>query len=182
LVFEVVITTKKDDIFNIAPMGIKLIGENTVLMSPYNTSHTYLNLRDTGEGVINFTDNVEIFARSVTSDIIFPWCPAKFIEGWILEDAYMYLEVKVKNSYDNQDRVYFKAQILDKQERRIPYMFNRARSLVVEAAILMSRVKICSKEKIDSFFFNNEAIVLKTGGRKEIAAWEYLVSILKKET
>ena len=179
MVFEAVVTTKRDDRFNIAPMGIKFIGKNTVLISPYNTSHTYVNLRDTGEGVVNFTDNVEIFARSVTSDIIFPWCPAKFIEGWILEDAYMYLEVKVKSFYENQERGYFEAQILDKQERRVPYVFNRARSIVVEAAILVSRLRIYPRGEIERFFSDNEKVILKTGGMREIEAWKYLVSVLR---
>ena len=60
-------------------------------------------------------------------------------------------------------------------------MFNRARFLVIEGAILVSRLGIYPEKKITDFFRDNERIVFKTGGDKEKRAWVYLRDFLRSE-
>ncbi len=179
LIYEVVLTTKLKDRFNIAPMGISFLEEDVVLVSPFKSSHTYELLKETGVAVVNFVDNVEIIALSVLSDEFFPCDPAERIDGWILKEAYMYYEVKARAFRETSLRCHFEMEILLRRERRIPKMFNRASFAVIEGAILVSRFNLYPPDKIRAFFKEYEPIVLKTGGEKEIRAWGYLVDFLR---
>ncbi len=181
MIYEVVLTTKRESEFNIAPMGIKFLDERSLLVSPFKTSHTYEFLRTTGEAVINFVDNVEIIAKSVVGDPIFPWDYAEVIDGWVLKDAYMYLEVRVCSVSESDKRADFRAEILLERKIRIPYIFNRARFLVIEGSILVSRLGIYPPERITRFFRDSERVVFKTGGDVEKRAWNYLKDFLKSE-
>lgn len=181
LIYETVLTTKKDDRLNIAPMGISFLDDNTILVLPFKSSHTYEVLRDTGVAVVNFVDNVEIIALSVLGDEVFPWEPASRIDGWILKDAYMFFEAKVKSFKEDPLRARFELEILYKETRRTPLLFNRASFVVIEGAILVSRINLYPKDKIVSFFKEYELVVFNTGGEREIRAWKYLVDFLKGE-
>ncbi len=59
-------------------------------------------------------------------------------------------------------------------------MFNRAQALVVEAAILISRLSMYSREDILKFFRENERVVFKTGSLVERRAWKYLKRFLEE--
>ncbi len=178
MIYETIVTTKFEGRFNIAPMGVSFPQAGMVSISPYNTSHTYINLSRTGVAVVNFVDNVELFAHSVVTDEIFPWFPAERVDGWVLEGAYMYFEVRVRDICWGKERSCFLCEVLCEGRRRYPYIFNRAQALVIEAAILVSRLKIYPREKILTFFSEYEGVVLKTGGLTEKRAWQYLKAFL----
>ncbi len=181
MIYEVVLTTKRGSEFNIAPMGIRFLEDRYLLISPFKTSDTYEFLKATGEAVVNFVDNVEIIAKSVILDPVFPWDSAEVVDGWVLKDAYMYMEVKVCSILEGKNKANFKAKVLLERVRRAPCIFNRARFLVIEGAILVSRLGIYPEKKITDFFRNKERIVFKTGGDKEKRAWVYLRDFLRSE-
>ncbi|MBC7239817.1 MAG: DUF447 family protein, partial [Chloroflexi bacterium] len=112
---------------------------------------------------------------------VFPWDPAEKVDGWVLRDAYMYFEVRSVDYKDIGSRGLFRMEILLKKTRRVPFLFNRASFAVIEGAIKVSRLGVYREEEIASFFRIFEPIVLKTGGEREMRAWNFLVSFLKKE-
>ncbi len=180
MIYEAIVTTKMKERFNIAPMGVEFTADGMVVISPYTTSHTYVNLLRTGVAVVNFVDNVEIFAHAVVTDEVFPWFPAATVDGWVLEDAYMYLEVGVKMARLGMERSSFFCEVFCDVKKRYPRMFNRAQALVVEAAILISRLSMYSREDILKFFRENERVVFKTGSLVERRAWKYLKRFLEE--
>lgn len=181
LIYETVLTTKRGDKMNIAPMGVHVVNEKTLLVFPFKTSHTYRLLKDTGVAVVNFVDNVEIIARTVLSDEIFPWDPAEKVDGWVLRDAYMYFEVKSKNIKEDDLKACFEMEVLLKRERRVPLIFNRASFAVIEGAIILSRLSLYEKEEVVNFFKMLQSLVFKTGGERELRAWNFLIDFLRGE-
>jgi len=180
-IYEAVLTTKWGNKLNIAPMGIRFKDGDNLTLFVFKTSHTHEFLRNTGVAVVNFVDNVEIIAKSVISDEVFPWDPAEKIDGWVLRDAYLYFEVRSRDYRDCGLMGLYEMEILLKRERRVPLLFNRASFAVIEGAIKVSRLGLYDREEIASFFRSYESVVLKTGGDREIRAWEYLVGFLRKE-
>ena len=61
----IVATVDREGRPNFAPMGIELDG-GTVLLRPFRGSITRDNLEASGEGVVNFTDNVLVFALKIS--------------------------------------------------------------------------------------------------------------------
>lgn len=181
LIYETVLTTKQGNRMNIAPMGIHIINEKSLLIFPFKTSHTYRLLKDTGVAVVNFVDNVEIIAKTVLCDEVFPWDPAEKIEGWVLRDAYMYFELKSKGFNEDDLKACFEMEILLKRERRVPLIFNRASFAVIEGAIILSRLSLYKREEVANFFKTYQPLVLKTGGDKELRAWNFMIDFLKEE-
>ena len=67
MIHEVIITSKsKDDIINIAPMGIR-IKDDEVTISPFKPSQTLENIMATKIATVNFIDDVRVFAGIVTN-------------------------------------------------------------------------------------------------------------------
>ena len=71
MIHEVIVTTKDSkDKINIAPMGIRWLNDNhnskKIIISPFKPSTTLDNLMITKKAVINFIDDVRVFAGIVT--------------------------------------------------------------------------------------------------------------------
>ncbi len=65
-IHEVIITTcDMDDNHHVAPMGINII-DNEVIIKPFKPSKTLENLRETKSAIVNFIDDVRVFAGIVT--------------------------------------------------------------------------------------------------------------------
>ena len=71
MIHEVIVTTKDSkDKIHIAPMGIRWLNDNhnskKIIISPFKPSTTLDNLMITKKAVINFIDDVRVFAGIVT--------------------------------------------------------------------------------------------------------------------
>ena len=71
MIHEVIVTTKDSkDKIHIAPMGIRWLNDNhnskKIIISPFKPSTTLDNLMITNKAVINFIDDVRVFAGIVT--------------------------------------------------------------------------------------------------------------------
>src|SRR6185503_16562985 len=78
-----------------APMGIVPEGEAAILLRPFRTAATCANLQATGEGVVNFTDDVLLFARAALSPFVPPGRPAARVRASILQAACSWREFRV---------------------------------------------------------------------------------------
>ena len=71
MIHEVIVTTKdSENKIHIAPMGIRWLNDNhdskKIIISPFKPSTTLDNLMITKKAVINFIDDVRVFAGIVT--------------------------------------------------------------------------------------------------------------------
>ncbi len=178
MIFEVIVTTiDEHNTVHIAPMGIRRV-DSQVVISPFKPSQTLTNLNVTGAAVINITDDVRIYAGCLTGRTDWPVCPASKIKGKVLEAALHHVELKVARLIDDELRpqVYL-SEVYRSAAKPFPG-FNRAQAAVIEAAILVSRLHMLPKEKIDAELTYLEIAIQKTAGARELEAWQWLTEAI----
>ncbi|MBT3548823.1 MAG: DUF447 family protein [Gammaproteobacteria bacterium] len=176
MIHEVIVTTiSKDSQVHIAPMGIKII-DNQVIISPFRPSKTLENITENRIATINFIDDVRVFAGIVT----------KYKKDWELEDskdktivprlvlANTHYNVIAKNFKDDERRPNIVCDV-SKKEFNKPFMgFNRAQFSVIEASVLVSRLKMLPIEKILLEIEYLKIGIDKTAGKRESEAWKWI--------
>jgi uncharacterized protein len=178
MILEGIVTTlSPEGTLNIAPMGpIVDASMRTLTLRPFATSHTCRNLRDHGEGVFHVTDDVLLLAKAAIGDVEpMPEVErANTILGYVLTDHCRHYEFRITSIDASTERVTMQAEVTHSGSRRDFVGFIRAKSLVLEAAILATRTAILPWTDIDAEYRKWEPIVAKTGGPAEIEAFALL--------
>lgn len=169
-IIETIVTTiGQDGRMNFAPMGV-VWGHPHLVIRPYVDTTTYRNLVATREAVVNLTDNVLIFATAALTDPELPYRPAAHVRGAILHDACSYYEVVADEIEDATERASVRCHVIDEGLVRQFLGFNRAKSAVIEATILATRLRWLVPEEVHRLLRQHAGIVEKTGGEQERAA------------
>jgi hypothetical protein len=158
---------------NFAPMGIALEGEK-ILLRPFKGSVTFHNLRDTGEGVVHFTDDVLLFARCAVTPAIPPHRGARKVRGAVLLDACHWKEFVVESSDLGEERARFLGRVVAEGRGRDFAGLNRAKHAVIEATILATRLNISGRERALAEVARLRPLVDKTGGPEEREAFAFI--------
>ncbi len=159
---------------HLAPMGIAVDGER-LMIAVYRPARTLDNLIKASCAVINYTDDVRVFAGCLTGRHDWPIKPAAVVQGAVLSGALAHAEVEVEEFHDDSLRPRFICRIVH-EETHAPFRgFNRAKAAVVEAAILASRVHMMPAEQIGREIAQLLPAVDKTAGPEEREAWDWLM-------
>ncbi|MEM1992150.1 MAG: DUF447 family protein [Nitrososphaerota archaeon] len=145
VVYECILTTKAGDEANAAPMGV-VFEDDAMLLRPFKNTKSYRLLTRAPYGVINFTDDVEIFYITAfdtkigfnelfTSSISVP-VPS-------LTNAYARLEFVVEGLVSEDDeRAVFRCKVLKALwKRREAKPYTRAEYAIIESLIHATRIK-----------------------------------------
>jgi uncharacterized protein len=184
MILEGLVTTlNADGAANISPMG-PLVDPpmQRLVLRPYQTSTTYVNLKRHGEGVFHVTDDVLLLAQAAVGE---PnprptLLPAAAVHGVILADACRWYAFRVQSIDDSQPRTEIVADVVDRERTRDFFGFNRAKHAVVEAAILATRVALLPREEIEAEFARLAPLVQKTGGEQEEQAFNFLREYIER--
>jgi hypothetical protein len=175
MIRETVVTTRAEDgHIHIAPMGVRQEGEY-LLLAPFRPSRSLDNMLRERCAVINYTDDVRIFAGCLTGRWQWPVCPATRIEGARLADTLAHTEVVVERVEDDALRPRLLCRPVHEAHHAAFGGFNRAQGAVLEAAVLVSRLHLLPWEKIQSEIDYLGIAIEKTAGAKERQAWEWLM-------
>lgn len=175
MIYETVITTMNPDgTAHIAPMGIRYQNE-TYLIAPFKPSRTLDNLEHSGVAVINATDDVLVFAGCLTGRHDWPLADAAHIDCKRLSAALAHVEVRVQSRADDKLRPVFTCTPVHSATHRPFRGFNRAQAAVLEAAILVSRLRLLPEQKIRSELDYLNIAIGKTAGENEQTAWDWLM-------
>src|SRR5258708_12196176 len=149
MINESIITTQAGDgTVHIAPMGV-IWRDETPVLAPFRPSATLDNLTAHPFAVINHTDDVRVFAGCLTGRRDWPTRPADKIVGHVLADALSHQEVAVERRDEDETRPRFSCRVVH-AANHLPFGgFNRAQAAVIEAAILVSRLHILPRDKIE---------------------------------
>jgi hypothetical protein len=158
---------------NFAPMGITLDGER-ILLRPFRTAVTWTNLQEVGEGVVNFTDNVLLFARCAVEPCLPPHRDARTVRGKVLDDACHWKEFVVESKDLGEERGRFWGRVVGEGRARDFLGFNRARHAVIEATILATRIHLLGRDRVREEMSRLRPLVDKTAGPAEREAFEFL--------
>ena len=175
VLYEIIATTfstEKDRqliIPNASCMGIKLNKKNKIEISPFHNTTTYRNLKENGYIVINFVDDIYLYAlaalKTPESSIKFPLeyylytsLKSKGKKGyrtfpcvkqsWGILIGKITNEVQIinKDKYGESLRSTFEVEIFYSQKYRDSFkLFNRAENLALEAIVLATRLKVAKE-------------------------------------
>ncbi|MEF2552101.1 DUF447 domain-containing protein [Aurantimonas sp. A2-1-M11] len=172
---ETILTTASaDGVVHIAPLGIIQDGEDWVI-APFRPSTTLANIEATGVAVVNYTDEAKIFAGCLTGRRDWPVRPVEGCPVPRLEAALSHDVLQVVSVTGDATRPRFRCRVAASGQHR-PYQgMNRAKAAVLEAAILVSRLKMLPAEKIENEIAYLKIAIDKTAGPDEEQAWYWLL-------
>ncbi len=179
MIRETIITTQSPDgPVHIAPMGVHDLSEELLIM-PFRPSTTLDNILASSCAVVNYTDDVRIFAGCLTGRRNWPLVDTEQIRGQRLASALAHAELKLIRIEENKQRPRLYCRVLHEVNHAPFRGFNRAQSSVLEAAILVSRLNFLPWEKIRTEIDYLRIGVEKTAGPAEQEAWKWLMAAIE---
>jgi hypothetical protein len=174
MIIESIVTTQASDgAVHIAPIGV-IWRDKAPVLAPFRPSTTLDNLAAHPFAVINHTDDVRVFAGCLAGRRDWPTRPADKIVGHVLVDALSHQEVAVERRDEDETRPRFSCRVVHAANHRPFAGFNRAQAAVIEAAILVSRLHILPRDKVEREIAYLEIAIGKTAGPREREAWLWL--------
>lgn len=175
MIREVIVTTvDRSGVAHLAPLGLIEDGDNWII-APFLPSATHDNLVEASVAVANYTDDARIFAGLVTGRRNWPLVPAAKISVPRLAGALAHAELKVARFEADAERPRFHCKILHKEQHAPFEGFNRAANAVLECAILLTRLHMLPRDKIDREIAYLAIAIEKTAGPREKEAWSWLM-------
>jgi uncharacterized protein len=175
MIRETIVTTiSAEGRAHIAPLGLIADGPEWVI-APFRPSTTLDNLRAVPFAVANHTDDVRVFAGSLTGRRDWPMVPSEQVPVPRLAAALAHVELAVLRVTEDAERPRLHCGILCRATHAPFAGFNRAQAAVIEAAILVSRLDRLPRDRIERELGNLESAINKTAGPAEQEAWGWLM-------
>jgi len=171
---ETIITTQSlDGEVHITPFGIRQLDE-IVVIAPFRPSKTLDNILTTKSAVVNFTDDVRVFAGALTNKLQCEVVPVEGVVGVRLAQTLAHQALRLVKVDEDEQRPTLYFEVLAHINHRPFSGFNRAQAAVVELAVLVSRLNFLPKEKIMQEKAYLQIAIDKTAGEVELEAWGWL--------
>ncbi len=184
MIQEVIVTTQNSEgQTHIAPMGVHINGEEFIIL-PFRPSTTLENILQLNTAVINYCDDVRIFAGCLTGRRDWPLSKTTNIVGNYISSVLAHKELELIRIEEDEIRPKLIFKTIHTANHAPFKGFNRAQYAVLEAAILVSRLTILPLEKIETEIEYLRIGLDKTAGENEREAWDWLMELIdqhKKE-
>ncbi len=179
MIWETVVTsTSSDGVVHIAPMGIRE-RDDVVVLAPFRPSTTLENVLESRSAVVNYCDDVRVFAGCLTDRREWPTLPAEKVTGVRLAHTLAHAELMLNSIEDDATRPQLICRVVHRRTHAPFPGYNRARAAVLEAAILVSRLNMLPAEKIDREIEYLKIAIDKTAGPNELLAWQWLMEAIE---
>ncbi len=180
MIQELIVSTQnREGVVHLAPMGVHVNGDELIIL-PFRPSTTLRNLVITGEAVLNYCDDVRVFAGCLTGRRDWALNPAEKIQGAVLACALAHTEVELVHIEEDDTRPKLFCTSVHTVNHSPFKGFNRAQYAVLEAAILISRLKMLPLEKIETEIDYLRIGLEKTAGDNELEAWGWLMAVIEQ--
>lgn len=174
MIYETVVTTlSPSGEAHLAPMGVRYEGDQ-VLMMPFRPSRTLDNVLTSGRAVLNLTTDVRVFAGCVTGRKDWPTVPLDGFAGHRLRDTLAHVELELLHPQEDDVRPVLYMRRLREESHGSFRGLNRAQAAIVEGAVLVSRLGMLPREKIEQEMTYLQIAIDKTAGETELQAWAWL--------
>ena len=173
----IVSTMNESGQVHLAPIGLIAEGDGWII-APFHPSTTLNNLRSVPFAAANFTDDVRVFAGCLTGRSQWPMAACEDIPVARLANALAHVELAVTRVSEDSQRPRFHCRVLHSATHASFRGFNRAQAAVIEAAILVSRLDMLPREKIEQEIAYLQIAVGKTAGAAEREAWDWLMETI----
>jgi hypothetical protein len=175
MIRETIVTTADaDGRVHLAPLGLIAEGDGWII-APFHPSKTLDNLRAVPFAVANYSDDVRVFAGCLTGRHQWPTMASEEVPVQRLAGALAHAELAVERITEDAQRPRFHCRVL-RIVSHAPFLgFNRAQAAVIEAAILVSRLDMLPREKVEQEIAYLGIAIGKTAGDAEREAWGWLM-------
>ena len=161
-----------------APFGI-MAEDDGWIIAPFRPSKTLDNLRVVPFAVANSTDDVRVFVGCLTGRSQWPTAACDEIAVPRLSGALAHAELAVTHISEDEQRPRFHCRVL-RNVAHAPFQgFNRAQAAVIEAAILVSRLRMLPRDKVEREIAYLQIAVGKTAAAAEEEAWGWLMERIR---
>ena len=165
MIQELIVSTQNAaGLVHLAPMGIHLNGDDIIIL-PFRPSTTLNNLLETRTAVLNYCDDVRVFAGCLTGRRDFATHSAEKINGAVLNGALAHSELELVRIEDDNTRPKLFCKVLHTVNHAPFQGFNRAQYAV-------------PLEKIETEINYLRIGLEKTAGDKELEAWGWLMAVI----
>ena len=164
---------------HIAPFGIRHEGD-FIVISPYRPSITLENILSTKHAAMNLTDDVRIFANALTNQKMPDLVQANKINGFRLADCLSHVELTLLEVREDAARPQLVMKKIAEFNHKAFAGFNRAQAAVIELAVLVSRLHMLTRDKIETELAYLQIAIDKTAGRHEQEAWQWLTEKIER--
>jgi hypothetical protein len=179
MIRETILTTVGGDgRVHVAPIGIIADGERWII-APFRPSTTLDNLAAVPFAVANYTDDVRVFAGCLTGRCEWPTTASDNVPVPRLAGALAHAELAVVGVTEHEQRPRFHCAVVHRRSHAPFEGFNRAKAAVVEAAILVSRLHLLPRAKVEAEVAHLAIAVEKTAGAEEAEAWAWLMEAVR---
>jgi uncharacterized protein len=178
MIRETILTISGDGRVHIAPIGIIADGDGWII-APFRPSTTLDNLIAVPFAVANYTDDVRIFAGCLTGQQQWPTAASNAVPVPRLARALAHAELAVVDVTESEQRPRFHCTVVHRGLHAPFEGFNRAKASVIEAAILVSRLHMLPREKVEAEIAYLEIAMDKTAGADEVEAWTWLMEKIR---
>jgi hypothetical protein len=193
LIYETVVTTVSPaGVVHVAPMGARYVGD-LVLLMPFRPSTTLSNIETTGRAVLNLITDVRVFAGCVTGRKQWPTVELPPLgndpaDGAARSDpadqrlacSLGHVQLRLVEQIDDAQRPLLRLRRAAAAQDGIFQGMNRAQAAVVEAAVLVSRLHMLPRAKLESEWAWLQIAIDKTAGPSELEAWGWLDNALRQ--
>ncbi|ENO94594.1 hypothetical protein C662_00155 [Thauera sp. 28] len=184
MIFETVVSTlSPEGEVHLAPMGVRYEGEGeeaVVALMPFKPSRTLDNILATRCAVLNLTTDVRVFAGCVTGRREWPTVALEGFAGRRLEGALAHVELELRGDQDDALRPTLRMR----RGREVLHAsfpgFNRAQAAVIEGAVLVSRLGMLPRSKVETEMEYLQIAIDKTAGPREQTAWDWLYAAVER--
>jgi uncharacterized protein len=175
MIRETIISTMNESgQVHLAPLGLIAEGDGWII-APFHPSTTLSNLRRVPFAAANFTDDVRVFAGCLTGRSQWPIAACEEIPVARLANTLAHAELTVTHVSEDIQRPRFHCRVLNTVAHSPFRGFNRAQAAVIEAAILVSRLHLLPRNKIEGEMAYLQNAVSKTASPAEEEAWGWLL-------
>lgn len=180
MIFETLVTTQcAAGVAHLAPMGVRYQGDEVVLM-PFKPSTTLANILATRCAVLNLTDDVRVFAGCVTGRRDFATVALQDFPGCRLADTLVHVELELLRVDDDPLRPVLHMARAREVSHGAFRGFNRAQAAVIEGAVLVSRLGMLPRDKVEGEMAYLQIAIDKTAGPAELEAWGWLAEAVDR--
>ncbi|ADQ14383.1 DUF447 domain-containing protein [Halanaerobium hydrogeniformans] len=179
MIIETVMTSldSKNDL-NFSAIGVEFV-KDKVIFYPYKNTTTAENILATKKGTVNIVDRSYYLILAALSEPEFA-VDKTDLGNYYLKDCCYYYEFKLSAISDLGKKYKLTANITAQKSRNDFIGLNRAENLLLEAAIIASRIGITKKTKeLKNYLAENREIIFKTGDQKSKESYLFLKKYLQ---
>jgi hypothetical protein len=171
---SIITTVDRNGKVHIAPIGI-IAEKDGWVVAPFRPSITLDNLAVVPFAIANYTDDVRVFAGCLTGYRDWPTVRVDGFPVPRLAAALAHSLLEVESVADDGVRRRHFCRVVSEKTHAPFTGFNRAKAAVLELAILVSRLGMLPRDKIETEIAYLAIAVEKTAGPDEKEAWGWLM-------